>query len=431
MNCDFAVSPGHTETLASSSSPAIPDQNSPSPAPTPNSAQFIPWSPNSTNPTTRATTPLISNPSTPQPENSTAPRPLPPLTPLPSEQDLSLDVTDLSLLHHFTTATAPTLSPWSPELQHWWAYDVPRLALAHPFVMRSLLALAGLHLARTSSPSSPLHTQRAIAQHQLALRAGRAALLDADVSAEMSAPLYVFAVLTMVISMALPREPGALSLFVGDGDERAGTAAEWVRLMRGIKAIADPGRAWLVARSDVGVALREELRPGRLRRRCARGEEGLGDSGGGRRAAAAAALTDSTRHDLVVLAGLREFIEADMWADKEDGQQAEQSRQVCLRALDELSNVFSAFLDHGENVITTRLAFSWLCQADDQFLVQLRENRPHALLIVGHFAVLLRRIDRTWWLEGWGVHIVSVVASTVGTEYQRWLQWPVEQVMLS
>lgn len=237
-------------------------------------------------------------------------------------------MTDLSLLHHFTTATAPTLSPWSPELQHWWAYDVPRLA-------------------RTSSPSSPLHTQRAIAQHQLALRAGRAALLDADVSAEMSAPLYVFAVLTMVISMALPREPGALSLLVGGGDERAGTAVEWVRLMRGIKAIADPGRAWLVARSDVGVALREELRPGRLRRRCARGEEGLGDSGGGRRAAAA--LTDSTRHDLEVLAGLREFIEADMWADKEDGQQAEQSRQVCLRALDELSNVFSAFLDHGHH----------------------------------------------------------------------------------
>ncbi|KKY18873.1 putative c6 transcription factor [Diplodia seriata] len=74
------------------------------------------------------------------------------------EPDLELNMADLELLHHFTVTTAYTLGA-TAELQTWWRIEVPHLAISHPFVMRALLSLSGIHLAHTllspSSSSSP------------------------------------------------------------------------------------------------------------------------------------------------------------------------------------------------------------------------------------------------------------------------------------
>ncbi|KAH8831782.1 hypothetical protein DL96DRAFT_847949 [Flagelloscypha sp. PMI_526] len=68
---------------------------------------------------------------------------------------------DLELLHHFTTMTAVSLldvhNIESPPVLDIYQRHGPRLALAHPFLMHSLLALSALHLhwlTRQSEPST-------------------------------------------------------------------------------------------------------------------------------------------------------------------------------------------------------------------------------------------------------------------------------------
>lgn len=78
-----------------------------------------------------------------------------PLSAFPCDDDEpSLNMVDLALLHHYTTVTAPMLNPWCKDLRHWWEHEVPRVAFYHHYVMRSLLALAGLHVAYLSCPSN-------------------------------------------------------------------------------------------------------------------------------------------------------------------------------------------------------------------------------------------------------------------------------------
>lgn len=116
----------------------------------------------------------------------------------------ALNMTDLFLLHHFTTVTARSLCPWHAEVQQWWTHEVPRVAVRHPFVMRSLLTVAGLHVAYiagsgdsgddlnlagdgTNTPA--FHIARAIEQHKLAGQTAASMLPMLDRAT--SAPMYV------------------------------------------------------------------------------------------------------------------------------------------------------------------------------------------------------------------------------------------------
>ncbi|KAH7062641.1 hypothetical protein B0J12DRAFT_724636 [Macrophomina phaseolina] len=426
MTCDFLTSAGSSSrpsSVISAKTAAPPSAADEAAPPTCPPVTFIAWSPGRTptRRTARASPLAPGKPPSPSSDQHQPPPPVPrsSLQSLPPPDPDLLNLTDLSLLHHFTTATAPTLSPWSAELRAWWATEVPRLALSHPFVMRALLALAGLHLARTADPASAAsraHLARAIAQHQLALGTGRAMLRAASggVTEETSAPLYVFAVATMVMSMGLPPTPpggaAVLPFF-----EEGGGAPEWVHLMRGIKAIADPGRKWMVEQSGVGAALREELRPARLWR--ADGRSAAAPQG----AVRVSGEPGRAAYELP-LARLRELVAT----GGHGGDVCE--REVCLRALDKLDQVFAAFFKYGEDLVTTRLIFSWFCEVDQEFLLQIGQRKSYALLVFSHYGVLLYWIDRTWWLEGWGARIITAVSSLLDNDSLEWLQWPLQEI---
>lgn len=116
----------------------------------------------------------------------------------------ALNMTDLFLLHHYTTVTARSLCPWHAEVQKWWTHEVPRVAVRHPFVMRSLLTVAGLHVAYLcesgdsgeflpqpgdGTETRSFHIARAIEQHKLAGQTAASMLPMLDRAT--SAPMYV------------------------------------------------------------------------------------------------------------------------------------------------------------------------------------------------------------------------------------------------
>lgn len=339
---------------------------------------------------------------------------------------------DLALMHHFTTNTAPLLIPWNEEVVKWWVHEVPRVVFAHPFAMQTLLALTGLHVAYMSTSSSPatvpfssdrnFHIRRAISQNQAAMETATSILATRNVTPETSEPLYVFSIMTLMVSLAMPRDEA--SVFVS---ESAGVT-EWVKLLKGAITIVDLGRHW-IKEGGLKSALEEDTLPGALWKE--QGETALGqqrDWEGGNGNSNKLPASDTPGGP--PLSELRSFLVSHRITVDEDlgitGD--EQSWQVCVGALDLLQRVFAAFLEHGRTLQTMRLVFSWLDRVNPKFWELLGQHQLPALLVFSYFGVLLHWLHGLWWLEGWGPHILTTTAHFLDEKYHKWLEWPRTQV---
>lgn len=63
--------------------------------------------------------------------------------------DSGLNMTDLRLMHHYTTHVWPTITAAGISEEKIWSTDIPTLAFNFPFLMHSILAFSATHLSRT------------------------------------------------------------------------------------------------------------------------------------------------------------------------------------------------------------------------------------------------------------------------------------------
>jgi hypothetical protein len=94
----------------------------------------------------------------------------------------TLNVTQLRLLHHFTTVTASTLAHDSAS-EHVFATHFVRIAFDNPFLLHAVLALGALHLSRLDDPFSPSYAEYVLLadrHHDAALIDFRTRILDID-----------------------------------------------------------------------------------------------------------------------------------------------------------------------------------------------------------------------------------------------------------
>lgn len=96
--------------------------------------------------------------------------------------DINLNITQLRLLHHYTTVTARTLAhDASSEIV--FTTNLVQIAFNYPFLLHAALALAALHLSRTDELYSASQTKYRILadkHHDAALSDFRATVSDID-----------------------------------------------------------------------------------------------------------------------------------------------------------------------------------------------------------------------------------------------------------
>src|SRR5262249_31702952 len=71
--------------------------------------------------------------------------------------------------------------------------------------------------------------------------------------------------------------------------------------------------------------------------------------------------------------------------------------------------------------------FGWLYRINDDYAACLRQKRPLALIVLSYYTVLLRLMERHWFVIGWSDHILKRTMEIIQDEYVEWLQWPLEQ----
>ncbi|KAM0326584.1 hypothetical protein ACHAQA_006453 [Verticillium albo-atrum] len=109
-----------------------------------------------------------------------------------------------------------------------------------------------------------------------------------------------------------------------------------------------------------------------------------------------------------------------------------EDRRVYQRDIGLLSKAFETTFGTPEEPRPTvkgevQHVLSWLYQLESGFVERLERKEPIALILMGHFAVLLRTLDRYWFMDGWASHILSEVQQASEAS-QKWLAWPIAVV---
>ena len=290
---------------------------------------------------------------------------------------------DLELLHNYSTVTAMTMSS-NNELRTVWRINVPQVAFSHEYVLRGLLAVSALHLAYCKPAMRDYYQSQAKMHQDLAFRT--AATLLPDVNEDNCNALFIFTAMATIISLASTKTPRDFLLTREDG------VTSWLSLLRGVSGIIDPYWKWL-ASGPLGPLF--TISAERMRKVEALGYEDF--------------LPDLRR----LVLDLNTLQPEDLKTNQ--------------NAIDGLNPIFvSVYRADGAREYTEIISFVY--RLDELFLSNLADRKPHALVILAYYCVLLKKIDHYWWIGNWGVTLLARIYELLDAEHRIWIQWPIEEI---
>jgi hypothetical protein len=86
-------------------------------------------------------------------------------------------------------------------------------------------------------------------------------------------------------------------------------------------------------------------------------------------------------------------------------------------------------VSQGVEVLDDRGAiFSWVTRVPQEYIRLVEARDRDALVILAHYAVLLKRMETVWWVEGLDSNFVIAIAMALGSEHQKLIKWPAHLV---
>ncbi|KAI1804331.1 hypothetical protein F4811DRAFT_561900 [Daldinia bambusicola] len=294
---------------------------------------------------------------------------------------------DLELLHHFTTSTCFTFSS-EPMVRNFWRVNVPRMGFSFEYVLRGLLSLAALHLARHKPQRRDLLIEQAMVHHNAS--SSMALTVLNDLTSQNSVPIFFFSMLTTYIAFASPKESDNL-LIISNG-----VMPEWLFLFRGMRSVIELNSEAIQSIMSLSFIFDSGRQMGQI-----------WDS------------TPPPEHE-----GLKE-LENTLRSHVEDPQKLGELSD----AIESLKRCFVFFCSTNyTDDQRLRAAFVWLFKVREEFVKLLKQRDNEALCVLAFFCVLLQRLDYTWWIEGWGIHLIGRIYSALDEGYRLWIRWPIEEI---
>ena len=312
-------------------------------------------------------------------------------------------LSDLELMHHYSTVTYNSF-PSSDRAAKVFRDDIPRLAVAYPYVMHQVLALSAQHLRALKPEHAVTYGMRA-AQHQAqAIQGLREALPPSteEIQTELAYALFVTSSFLMCSSFASLRtqdspgcEPSASPL---------DNMLEIFSLIRGVG---------LVLRLS-----RFRLRDGPLLN--AFQFENYDEGSGG----------DNVRGLLLPqvagkLAELRSRLKqmSDLGAEVQTA--ADASTVLLLGCVTPPWPEPRVIMS-----IEMRTVFLWPLLLGENFVSLLRTRHPVAMPVLAHYCVLMRATEPAcWFVRGWSLNVAEFIMKSVeGTHWEDLCRWQLEQI---
>ncbi|KAF4631502.1 hypothetical protein G7Y89_g6632 [Cudoniella acicularis] len=311
-----------------------------------------------------------------------------------------LEVSDLELIHFFSTVTYATMSN-VPEEQKLWQSTIVTLGLQHKFLLRGLLAHAAIHLSSLkSSPESISYMIKASTHQDIALAQFRKSL--ETITASTFDPVLAFSCLLPIHSIALAACATARPINEHEQDSLS-EFLKAIRLFRSVNMLLLPSLSVLTTSTILPL------------------------------------LQITTQH----------LPEADTYPGISSLHLLEAS--FCSPRTSALNYSSNGTLPHpapGRNEILSetfrelRLAFArtahpsstsrftlgivliWTIVIPEGFMMLVDQQDPGAMVLLAHFAALLCWYEGIWWLRGLGSSMVRIIVSMLGEEWNDVMEWP-------
>lgn len=101
-------------------------------------------------------------------------------------------------------------------------------------------------------------------------------------------------------------------------------------------------------------------------------------------------------------------------------------RHIYDGALDALNQTFGVFYElPGQKDLID--IFSWVVLASS-FLQLLADEEQEALVVFSYFCVLLNKLPKHWWLDGWVNNLMDKIYSSLDEEHRTWIIWPMGEL---
>ena len=295
---------------------------------------------------------------------------------------------DLELLHNYTTSAIPSLFP-QPEAVKIFTDDYVRIGLSRPYVLDALLAVSALHLYSKDRSRKDLFT-RASALQSAALQLAQPHIVK--LSLEHCIGVFIFSSFTAIFALA------EVMLNPHDGArDMVEETTNCFQLARGIKTVVAP--FWPHIRDSFLAPLfmysdnRADLLPY------------LEQEYPTLRSLKAIALHQST----------------------------EERRHACTHAIDVLFLYIAILRSNSEDHPCSKLILSWMVEVQTPYMEMLSERNPFALVILAHYAVLMKTRPRAWHIVGWPAELLNYIEGHLETNWdgEEWtdlLRWPQAQI---
>lgn len=295
-----------------------------------------------------------------------------------------LDCKALELIVNWFSSTVYTVTHNDEELLRICQTVVLKEAVSHRFLMHGLLALSALHLAdRSSGKERGKYSRTAMDYHNQGLTMFRAELRS--IKKSNYSAIIAFSSVTSIFSFALSRpfEKRSLSL-LDDLSHIFQLAKGWHEVVRLV--------ATLGVQAPTG--------------------------------------TESTCKETFELpANARESFRRLHELNCTRAQNENQPHtEVYTKVIDSLSYTYGKLASGDPNPHAVQDLANMI---PDRFFSLLSEHTTMALLIMGHYCVVLDHFKMLWWLNGWSSGLLEVIWHNVDSVNRPSLAWPLEVVGLS
>ncbi|KAK0617687.1 hypothetical protein B0T14DRAFT_434147 [Immersiella caudata] len=324
-----------------------------------------------------------------RPFDETSPSPTPSPCPQPSSYLL-----DMELMHHYSSVVCSTLTCDS-DIRPVFQTLMVRAALKCDYLLKTVLAVASLHMARSQPEKSDAYFATALDYYQTALGAANSSLanLKEGGEPEEAVSLWFFSSLTIVFVLGSPPQDARPN----DPLFAATLFPDWLFLIRGTKSIRPMIRADVMAAVTIAYRARwEAMHPGKFQ--------------------------PSREQDAM------EELETLLRENLHDSDEHKETLTVYLKAISMLKGIFHSIAVHGAEHLDICDLFMWIHEVNDDFIPLLEIPTREALAVFAYFCVLLKKAEFHCWLEGWGDLLIQRVKELVDGEHMGWIRWAVEEI---
>ncbi|KAH6653315.1 putative C6 transcription factor [Truncatella angustata] len=306
------------------------------------------------------------------------------------EPSSGFTINDLELLHHYTTSACLTFST-EPMVRNFWRVNVPQMGFTTPYILKGMLSLSALHLAKFRPDRKDFYVAQAFLHHNAAVN--MVSPIITKITVENCVPVFLFSTITNYFAFAKPKESDDFLL------SSHSAPPDWLMLFRGVRALMEAEHAVIhhssvAAMFETGIAMHQYW------------------------------LSHTFENE-----AFRE-LEANIRLNLRDEPE---KLDVLMQAMATLKRSYATVYESPQTIAQTdenkvRGIFIWLFKLSNPYIMLVGEGNNEALCILAYFCVLMRRLDFLWWMEGWGLHLIERIYSKLNDNYRLWIRWPIEEI---